>query len=110
MTKRSPHNLWLDRLLDANLTKGEWQLAAALHRCLIGFRKTSGHLGRDLLQERSGLTDGRNFSRARKGLVDKGLIRYESGGGRGQRSFSTFSWTMEKASLLTPFLIRETAS
>lgn len=81
-------NLLFERKLELGpaLSLDEHRLLDALARCLLGFNRTSDRLGEALLRERSGL-HGRSFERARGGLVEKGLLVFESGGrGRGKRS------------------------
>ena len=84
----SDYNLAHERLLAADLGVDEWRLAIALVRALLGFRKRGEYLGQRLLRELARL-DGRSFTRARDGLVEKGLIRYAppTSSGRGHRGY-----------------------
>lgn len=97
MAHRSPWNVSIDRLLAAKLTGEELRLALAIMRYTIGWRKTGGNrIGRRYLCEKSGL-DARNLARARRGLIEKGLLHYEEGeGGRGNRSFYRLLLDSEK--------------
>jgi hypothetical protein len=83
----SDWNALLERLLSVPLTANEYRLALAIARSTLGYRRRSERLGRRLLQEHSGISDGRGFDRARDGLVEAGLLRYTAGSvGRGNRS------------------------
>lgn len=85
---RSPWNRFFERLLEAEPPLGveEWRFAAALARLVIGFKETRRPLGDDLVLRTSRL-HGRSLSRARDGLVRRGLIEYTAGSrGRGLRS------------------------
>jgi hypothetical protein len=81
-------NRWLDAVLAApKLTANESLLAIALSRLLLGWNKTEGYLGEELIRQTAGSMHGRTFERARAGLVEKGLLRYEPGSvGKGNRS------------------------
>jgi hypothetical protein len=80
-------NIFLERILVSDLTLNETRLALAVARSTLGFRTASEAIGERLLRERSQLTDHRSFTRARAGLVEKGLLRYTPGRpGRGNRS------------------------
>jgi hypothetical protein len=81
--ERSNWNLWLERLLEVDLTGEELRLGVALAREILGWRKTEDKLGSRQLRERSRL-HGRSFERAREGLVEKRRIEFEPGAsGRG---------------------------
>lgn len=103
----SNYNAWGDRMLAANLNLDEYRLAGALQRLILGYHKTEARLGRKLLMETAHFTDTRSFQRARDGLVEKGLLRYQAGGngkgGRGHRGLYTLL-------LETPTKGRTTAS
>jgi hypothetical protein len=105
----SDWNLFMERLLSLRLTASEHRLAPCLGRCLLGFNRRAGALGRARLREMSGL-DGRDFERARKGLAEKGLVRYESEGpGRGKRTWYELLLDppeddLEKAALYRPIV------
>jgi hypothetical protein len=81
-------NRWLDAVLAApKLTANESLLAIALGRLLLGWNKTEGYLGEELIRQTAGSMHGRTFERARAGLIEKGLLRYEPGSvGKGNRS------------------------
>jgi Bacteriophage replication protein O len=99
----SDWNLLLERLLGAPLTANEYRLALAIARSTLGYRRRSERLGRRLLQEHSGITDARGFDRARRGLVEAGLLRYTPGRvGRGNRSTYELVLDPEKAALRRP--------
>jgi len=84
----SPRNRWAERVLAARpqLTAEEHRLAWALDRLVLGFRQTSERLGDQLLRETTGL-HGRSLERTRRRLVERGLVRYKAGRGRGNRSW-----------------------
>ena len=63
-------NRLLERLLAEDLTVAEQRLALTIARCTLGWQKNEYRIGRARLRELSGL-DGRNFERARDGLVAK---------------------------------------
>ena len=82
----SDWNQFIDRGLAEDLGLEEMRLWLALGRNLLGYRRRADRLGEMLLREASGL-HGRSFERARRGLVERGMLRFESGGGgRGRRS------------------------
>src|SRR5690349_18250396 len=82
----SDWNRLLERLLDAPLTASEYRLALAIARQTLGYRRRSAYIGRAYLRTASGL-HGRTVERARDGLAEAGLIRFESPGrGRGKRT------------------------
>jgi hypothetical protein len=84
----SDYNRYHDRLLASALGREEWQLAIALTRNLLGFGKRGDALGQRWLQEESRLRHRRSFERARRALVDKGLVRLTPGKpGRGSRDY-----------------------
>ncbi len=82
-----------ERCLAAGLGVEEWRLATALELHILarwdkdaGAYMTEERLGEALLRATSRL-DGWSFQRARAGLVSKGVLHFESGGGgRGHRS------------------------
>jgi hypothetical protein len=79
----SDWNRFLDRLVAEELTVAEHRLALALMRLLLGWRRRSHKLGVRLLRDTARL-HGRTFEKARDGLVEKGLIRFNAGrSGRG---------------------------
>lgn len=81
----SKWNRLLDRLLAEKLTLAEHRLALALARLLLGWNRDGTYLGEALIRSTTGL-DGRDFTRARQGLIEKGLLNYIPGrGGRGNR-------------------------
>ncbi|HZR96731.1 MAG TPA: hypothetical protein VFA56_13625 [Gaiellaceae bacterium] len=95
-------NAWLDLKLAADLTIEEHRLADALARNMIGFGgRTSERLGNVLLRSESRL-HGRSFERARDGLAEKGLIRFEKGRGRGARTL--YVLLVEKAAEARSYL------
>jgi hypothetical protein len=104
----SDYTEYLERLLAEDLGAEEWRLAAALVRCLLGHRKRSEYLGRELLRDTSGL-HGRSLERARAGLVERGLLRYEPATpGRGHRS--RYELLIEKAAPERHFTAPEKAA
>ena len=73
---------------EVGLTPAEEALLDALARQLLGWRRTEAQLGERLLMEVAGITYRRDFTRARDGLVAKGLLAFEPGGqGRGKRAW-----------------------
>jgi hypothetical protein len=90
----SDWNRLIDRLLDVELTVHEHRLALAIARSTLGYRRRSERLGERLLRKRSGIGDGRSFQRARDGLVEAGLLRYEPGR-RGPGNRSTYELLLD---------------
>ncbi len=89
--EKSNWNLFLDRKLDLGRLLGteEHRLADAIARYTLGYRTVTRPIGEQLLRLEADL-DGRSFTRARQGLVEKGLIQYDSGRrGRGHRTVYT---------------------
>jgi hypothetical protein len=80
-------NAYLDRKLELDLTQEENRLADAIARCTLGFNHPTDRLGEDMLRRKARLRDGRSFTRARKGLIEKKLLRYTppESPGRGHR-------------------------
>jgi hypothetical protein len=96
----SDWNRLLERIIDTGaLTVAEYRLLIVIMRSTLGYRQRSAALGERFLRDRSGL-HGRSFERARQGLMDAGLLTYESGkGGRGHRS--TYKLNVEESPALT---------
>ena len=93
----SDWNAYLERLLAAKLTVAEYRLALALGRLVLGYRCTERALGEGLIRETADL-DGRTFTRARAGLIARGLIVYEPGKrGRGRRSIYRLTFSEKPA-------------
>ena len=94
-------NRLIERLLaEDDLTIAELRLALALARLLPGWRRPEARLGRQMLRDVARL-DGRDFERARDGLVRRGLLDYTPGKpGRGNRgNYSLLPWIDEKRPL-----------
>lgn len=92
--ERSKWNLFLERKLEADPPLGvyEHRLADANARNTLGYGgKITRPLGEQLLRTEADL-DSRSFQRARQGLVDKGIIRYQSPG-RNRRTVYTVTLT-----------------
>jgi hypothetical protein len=87
-------NNFIERCLAAKLGAEEWRLAAALDLHILSFYDkdaraylTEGFVG-DALLRATGRLHGRSLDRARNGLIEKGLTRFEPGTlGAGHRSF-----------------------
>ena len=69
-------NAYLERklALGPKLKQEHHRLADAIARCTLGWNRASDEIGAALLIEMSGL-HGRSFERARKNLIEMGLLR-----------------------------------
>jgi hypothetical protein len=77
------------RLALVKLTAGETQLVHAIAANTIGRKRLNGnYIGMKKLRADAGNMDGRSFSKARDGLIAKGLLRWIPGKpGKGNRGF-----------------------
>jgi hypothetical protein len=71
-------NRYLEARLAGDLNSAESRLLDAIARETLGWSKLERQVGEGTLRERSRL-DGRSFSRARKSLIEKGLLDYTPG-------------------------------
>jgi hypothetical protein len=87
-------NRALDRRIAAQpLTTNEGRLLDVIYRRTLGWNRTSDRVGERRLMELCGFDHRKTLFRAREGLIEKGLIRYEPG--RGQGHFSLYVVILE---------------
>lgn len=104
----STWNLLMERLLDERLTVAEHRLALALGRAICGWNRRSNRVGETYLRELAQL-DGRSFVRARRRLIERGVLSYEAGnGGRGNRSLYTLHLDRETPAVAREIMTTET--